>query len=371
METTAAGNNVPFTPVAFQVSAKCRQLRSLLALWWVWIFVRSVLSMPVRPYFSFEHGLTQTGSMDIFTLMVSLRRLYVLVLMLFGIHFCNATINIGCVGDSITAGVGVSNPSVDSYPARLQRLLGASTNYLVYNYGLSGATLLKQGDTPYWGTTTFFVSHGRFPTWAPQIVIIMLGSNDSKPQNWVYGTNFVSNYEDLIATYVTNAYFPDPRILICTPPPAFHNNININPGILETNISPLVRQLGTDQNIQVIDMQTLLAGHSEWFPDGVHPNSQGTAVMAAIVYTALLGDTMNGSTPALGIGLTNKNAVLNWPAGGAGWVLQSTPALGSTNVWPVTVNAAVNNGISVLLTNSIAGQGTMFRLWDPSIQNNQ
>ena len=93
--------------------------------------------------------------------------------------------------------------------------------------------------------------------------------------------------------------------------------------------------------------------------------------MAAIVYTALLGDTMNGSTPALGIGLTNKNAVLNWPAGGAGWVLQSTPALGSTNVWPVTVNAAVNNGISVLLTNSIAGQGTMFRLWNPSIQNNQ
>ena len=288
--------------------------------------------------------------------------------MLCGINFCNATTNINCVGDSITAGVGVSNPNVNSYPARLQSLLG--TNCFVGNYGLSGATLLKQGDTPYWGTTTWLVSHGKSSSTAPNIVIIMLGSNDSKPQNWVYGTNFVSNYQDLIATYATNKYLPNPRILICTPPPAFHNNININPGILETNISPLVRQLGTDQNIQVIDMQTLLAGRGEWFPDGVHPNSQGTAVMAAIVYTALLGDTMNGSTPALGIGFTNNNAVLNWPAGGAGWVLQSTPALGNTNDWPVTVNAAVNNGTSVLLTNSIAGQGAMFRLWNPSIQNN-
>lgn len=303
-----------------------------------------------------------------FSLMNPLRRLCVLAFVLFGINFCNAVINVGCVGDSITAGVGVSNPAADSYPSRLQALLG--TNYLVWNYGLSGATLLKQGDTPYWGTSRFFISHGRSSATAPNIVIIMLGSNDSKPQNWVYGTNFVSDYEDLIATYVTNAYFPNPRILICTPPPAFNNNIGINPGILATNISPLVRQLGIDQGLQVIDMQNLLAGHSEWFPDGVHPNTKGTAVMAAIVYTALLGDTMNGSIPVLGIGPTNNNAVLNWPAGGAGWVLQSTPAPGNTNVWPVSANAPVNNGTAVLLTKSLAGQSAMFRLWNPSIPTN-
>jgi hypothetical protein len=89
--------------------------------------------------------------------------------------------------------------------------------------------------------------------------------------------------------------------------------------------------------------------------------------MAAIVYTALLGDTMNGSIPALGIGApTNNNVVLNWPAGGAGWVLQSTPALGNTNVWSVTANAAVNKGTSVRSTNSLSGQSAFFRLWQPS-----
>jgi lysophospholipase L1-like esterase len=288
----------------------------------------------------------------------------VVLLWLGGAGWAGAAINISCVGDSITAGVGVNNPTLDSYPARLQKLLG--TNYLVSNWGLSGATLLEQGDTPYWHSVPWLSSHGRSSATAPHIVIIMLGSNDSKPQNWVYGTNFVSNYQDLIASYATNMFLPNPRILICTPPPAFNNGININPGIVATNISPLIRQLGTNLGLQVIDMQNLLAGHSEWFPDGIHPNVKGTAVMAAIVYTALLGDTMNGSIPALGIGTpANNTVVLNWPAGGAGWVLQSLPAPGNTNVWSVATNAVVNNGTSVRSTNSLSGPCALYRLWQP------
>ena len=228
-----------------------------------------------------------------------LRSLCVPVIMFFGINFCNATILINCVGDSITYGAGVSNPSLDGYPARLQGLLG--TNYVVRNWGVSGTTLLKQGDSPYWNTSYYQLSHIVYGTQAPDIVLIMLGTNDSKPQNWVYGTNFVSNYLDLIATYVTNKYHPNPRILICTPPPGWSTIYSINPGIIATNIAPLIRQIGTNQNIQVIDMRNLFAGHGEWFPDGIHPNIQGNAVMAAIVYTALQGDTMNGSIPALGM----------------------------------------------------------------------
>ena len=287
------------------------------------------------------------------------------MLWLCGANWAGAAINVGCVGDSITAGVGVLNPSVDSYPARLQKLLGA--NYNVINDGLSGATLLKQGDTPYWGTPTWRQSYGRSLATAPNIVIIMLGSNDSKSWNWVYGTNFYSNYYDLIQTYVTNRVLPNPRILICTPPPATNNSVSINPGVLATNISPIIRQLGTDLGLQVIDMQSLLAGHYELLADGVHPNIQGTAVMAAIVYTALMGDTMGGLTPAVEIGTpANNHIILDWPAGGAGWVLQSIPALGNTNVWSVTTNAAVNNGTSMLLTNSLYGQSKYFRLWQPT-----
>ena len=91
--------------------------------------------------------------------MIPRSRFNFLAILLAGINSCHAVINISCVGDSITAGVGVTYPNVDSYPARLQSLLG--TNYLVGNYGLSGATLLKQGDMPYWGTSTWLVSHGK------------------------------------------------------------------------------------------------------------------------------------------------------------------------------------------------------------------
>ena len=297
----------------------------------------------------------------------------VIVLWLFGAGFCSAAINISCVGDSITAGVGVPTSllQIQSYPARLQQLIG--TNYLVGNFGLSGATLLKQGDTPYWGTAAYFNSHGRSIPAAPNIVVIMLGSNDSKSQNWIHGTNFVSNYLELIAGYATNHLSPNPRILICTPPPCFGNNApNINPGIVATNISPLIRQLGSDLGLQVIDMQTLLTGHGEWFPDNVHPNSQGAMVMAAIVYSALAGDTMNGAIPGVAINtLTNHNAILKWPAGGAGWVLQSTSNLSDTNAWMIASNSVAigNDGTSLSFTNFMAAPNALFRLWNPSPLN--
>ena len=274
--------------------------------------------------------------------------------------FCEAAINISCVGDSITAGVGVTDPTHQSYPAKLQQLLG--TNYLVNNFGVSGTTLLFNGDMPYTKTAAY-PSSGSRP--APNIVIIMLGSNDSKPQNWVYGTNFVPNYETFIASYTNVSTHP--RIVLCTPPPVFNNGyVGINPGIVATNITPLILQLGTNEGLQVVDMQSLLAGHSEWFPDNVHPNSSGTTVMAAIMYTAIAGDT-NGSGPTLAVNLLSTNSLnINWPAGGAGWVLQSVQTPGSTDFWSVVSLPAVNNGAVVNVTNPITGPGAFFRLWQPS-----
>ena len=87
-------------------------------------------------------------------------------------------VRIACVGDSITEGSGLGNPAVESYPARLQRLLG--THYLVRNFGVSGRTLLKKGDYPYWKESAYRLSRD----FAPDIVLIKLGSNDAKSFNW-------------------------------------------------------------------------------------------------------------------------------------------------------------------------------------------
>ena len=297
--------------------------------------------------------------------MIPVRLSVISAILLFGAStlYDQAAIVVACVGDSITAGANLNNPAVQGYPAKLQQLLG--TNYTVLNYGVSGTTLLLQGDMPYWTTSANAAAHG--PP-LPNIVVIMLGSNDSKPQNWQYGTNFYSNYQRFILTFTNLS--TQPLVLVCTPPPVFGNNsYAINPGIIATNISPLVRQIGTNLNHQIIDMQTLLASHGEWFPDNVHPNSQGTSVMAAIVYTALLGDTMYGDIPSLGIDVPGDgNVAFNWPAGGAGWVLQTIPALGGTNVWSIVSNVITNDGTASSLAFPLPGPSALYRLWNPSIQ---
>lgn len=95
-----------------------------------------------------------------------------------------APIRVSCIGDSITVGVCSSNGM--NYPNILQTLLGP--NYIVQNFGNSGHTMLKNGlcgpppagNCSYWGT----------PQWAaaqastPDIVTIMLGTNDAKNFNW-------------------------------------------------------------------------------------------------------------------------------------------------------------------------------------------
>ena len=60
------------------------------------------------------------------------------------------TIRVACVGNSITYGAGIENRVKDSYPAQLGRMLG--DRWETRNFGVSGATMLKKGDNPYWNT---------------------------------------------------------------------------------------------------------------------------------------------------------------------------------------------------------------------------
>ncbi len=87
-------------------------------------------------------------------------------------------VRVACVGDSITFGAGVPNNWVNAWPGQLQKMLGK--HYKVANFGHSGATLLKDGDLPYWKTPEYKHS----TAFKGKIVIIMLGTNDTKAWNW-------------------------------------------------------------------------------------------------------------------------------------------------------------------------------------------
>lgn len=119
------------------------------------------------------------------------------------------TVKIACVGNSITYGAGIANREKNSYPAQLQYYLGE--NYEIRNFGQNGTTVLTQGDHPYVQTKVYKDSK----EFLPDIVLIKLGTNDTKPQNWKYKEQFAKDYQALIDTY--RALPSHPQIILLTP----------------------------------------------------------------------------------------------------------------------------------------------------------
>jgi len=187
-------------------------------------------------------------------------------------------INVACVGDSITAGVGLATN--DAYPAVLGRLLG--TNYQTSNFGVGGTTLLRTGDYSYWSTTAFQNATNS----APNIVIIELGANDSKPQNWQYKSQFAGNLSDMIDVF---AKLPShPRVLVCQCTPAYGVAANINPDVIKNEVIPIIKQVAKNNSVMTVNLYTTMSRRPELFADLLHPNVAGAAILAKTLHGALL-----------------------------------------------------------------------------------
>ncbi len=191
-------------------------------------------------------------------------------------------VRVACVGDSITAGAGIRDRKM-YYPAQLGRLLG--DGYEVRNFGNSGSTMLKKGNKPFWkqrqwkGTLEF----------NPNIVVIKLGTNDSKPGNWKFKDQFAADYKDMI---VQLQKLPaKPKIFICKPVPAFPGRWGITDKVIREEVIPITMQVARDTKLPVIDLYKALSGKKAMFPDTVHPNAAGAAVMAATIRDAITGKT--------------------------------------------------------------------------------
>ncbi len=189
-------------------------------------------------------------------------------------------IKVACIGDSITEGAGVDTPSANAYPVVLGRLLG--TNYQTRNFGVSGTTMLKKGDSPYWNTSQYTSA----TTYAPDIVTIKLGTNDSKPQNWKFKDQFAGDLRAMIDHF---ANLPShPKIFLCLPVPAYAINFEINPAIIKNEIIPLIHQVARERGLPVVDLYTALSGRPELFPDNIHPTAHGAAIIAKTLHGALV-----------------------------------------------------------------------------------
>ncbi|GKH33354.1 hypothetical protein CE91St64_27610 [Faecalicatena contorta] len=174
-------------------------------------------------------------------------------------------IRVACIGDSITYGAGVlSTREIDSYPAILQKLLGDS--YQVLNYGLSGRTLLDGGNKPYKQEDFYEETQEA----EPDIVLIMLGTNDSKPNNWD-----AAAYEKELGEFVD---------LYQNIPSQKEVAFGVDKMVIGNEVNAIIQRVGENCEVPVIDIYGVTKDHPEYFADGVHPNARGNQIIAETVY---------------------------------------------------------------------------------------
>lgn len=204
---------------------------------------------------------------------------YPLVLLVFSVLFvaCERNIKVACIGDSITNGGG--NSEAAFFPVQLDQILGQ--DYEVLNCGESGATMQTDGDKPYWYQKDLY----NVFVYQPDIVVIMLGTNDSKTQNW-NANSFERDYQLMIDTLLSMK--SNPEIFLCTPPPAYSSAWNISDSTIQTELIPIVTKIAKKNGLEIIDVYNSMTNMSDLFPDGIHPNDEGKKIMANSISKSIL-----------------------------------------------------------------------------------
>lgn len=187
------------------------------------------------------------------------------------------SIRIACVGDSIT--------QITKYTTDLQAMLGP--NYTVGNFGVTGSTVSLSTYKPYMEQPQFQEAEN----FQPDIVVIMLGTNDAHNDLQQYIVTFDNDYSTLIDSFqnLTNS----PQVLIVKSPPVYDNNLDINPHFFSNQVIPHIQYVADQQDVPTIDVYDAFGNHSDYTGDGIHPNDDGAAIIASQVYNAIMpiGDT--------------------------------------------------------------------------------
>ena len=210
-------------------------------------------------------------------------------------------IRVACIGNSITEGFGIDMCGAYGYPAELQKILGK--DYWVKNFGVSSRTMLNKGDYPYMNELAWQDAQA----FKPDVVLIKLGTNDSKPENWQYGAEFRQDLEQMILTLRPDLAQPvgkkakkvkkaknavpqpvKPKIYLCTPIPAFKPTWIISDAVITSEIIPIQQEVAKKYGLEVIDLHTLYAQDGDkMLDDGIHPDGKGAHRLAEIIANEL------------------------------------------------------------------------------------
>ena len=182
-------------------------------------------------------------------------------------------IRVACVGDSLTQST--------EYPYDLWNLLG-NQSYSLRNFGAGSTTVSLQSETPYMNTTVFQDALN----FQPNIVIIMLGTNDAQPSLHQFNASFVGDYVKLVTAF--QGLSSKPEVWVVLPPPIISNQSGkMDSAYFEDTIIPGIMQAANKTDMPVIDVYSAFAEHPDYYRDGVHVNSKGAKLIADTIYSAV------------------------------------------------------------------------------------
>ena len=180
-------------------------------------------------------------------------------------------IRVACIGNSITHGSGIDMMDEKGYPAQLQRLLG--NGYLVKNYGVGARCMMSTSDHPYMNEQAWRDAKA----FQPQVVVIKLGTNDSKDYQWNQ-SQYERDYQAMIDTLCS---LPSkPAIYLCTPVKAFRDKWGITDSVIVNGVIPSIQKIARKNKLTLIDLHSVITDPKDMTADMIHPNEKGAGKMA-------------------------------------------------------------------------------------------
>lgn len=190
-----------------------------------------------------------------------------------------AQTRVACVGDSITAGWKLKD--AERYVTKLGGLLGS--DYDVRNFGHSSYAMLKIADKSYWDSPKFQEAQN----FLPNIVTIMLGTNDAHPNYWPqYEAEYYLDYLDMIAVF--EALPSNPRVIVLGLP-------YLKPGGRYDGVvalDALLPGVAADAGVEFIEIWDVLVDSgltpNRLMKDPIHPSAAAHTIMAETIHPVIL-----------------------------------------------------------------------------------
>lgn len=193
------------------------------------------------------------------------------------------TVRVVCVGDSITKNGYWENNLQGALPE----------TYVVEGFGVNAATALRYGMKND-GTPMGFVDTEAYADslrTVPDIVVIMLGTNDAKPINWEGDMDnphqFIIDTTELVRTY--QQMDSAPTVFLALPPTVHRTYSTITEEALAQKVIPALRRVAKVTDAHLIDVHAATENAAEHFADGVHPSDDdGRQCIADEIAAAIL-----------------------------------------------------------------------------------